>query len=50
VIIDREGRVRGADVQNGQVQNAIEYLLHQEKKQNEAKTQREQQTDEKSPG
>jgi hypothetical protein len=25
-------------------------LLHQEKKQNEAKMQREQQTDEKSPG
>lgn len=44
VIIDREGRVRGADVQNGQVQNAIEYLLHQEKK------QREQQAGEKSPG
>jgi thiol-disulfide isomerase/thioredoxin len=50
VIIDREGRVRGADVQNGQVQNAIEYLLHQEKKQNEANQQREQQTGEKSPG
>ena len=44
VIIDREGRVRGADVQNGQVQNAIEYLLHQEKK------QREQQAGEKTPG
>jgi thiol-disulfide isomerase/thioredoxin len=32
VIIDREGRVRGVDVQNGQVQNAIEFLLHQEEK------------------
>ncbi len=30
VIIDRDGRVRGADVQNGQLDNAIEYLLHQE--------------------
>ncbi|MFM7261736.1 MAG: TlpA family protein disulfide reductase [bacterium] len=36
VIIDREGRVRGADVQNGQVENAIEHLLRQEKTQGDA--------------
>jgi hypothetical protein len=42
VIIDREGRVRGADVQNGQVQNAIEYLLHQEKKQREQQGEKPQ--------
>jgi thiol-disulfide isomerase/thioredoxin len=42
VIIDREGRVRGADVQNGQVQNAIEYLLHQEMKQREQQGEKPQ--------
>ncbi len=31
VIIDREGRVRGADVQNGQLEKALDHLLSTEK-------------------
>jgi len=31
VIIDRDGRVRGADVQNGQLEKALDHLLAAEK-------------------
>lgn len=41
VVIDRDGRVRGVDVQNGQVENAIEFLLHEEKLARESGAQKD---------